>query len=323
MCVRYFAQLCLLNAWMHLSHWIEFLGTLSSLLGRLNLEEIQDKWLAEVPSTISKWTLPALQVPVTESWLTQHFSSLPQPKPLQPVSFASLSPASLSYVTQPVWSYTHLFIFGFCWSLFVCFSWFSPLPSPLSCSSFFYSSLTLPLPLSSQWSCLLCWPCPVWTRPDASGCVFPIPTRKTFSTTPRSSHVLLFIQQAPGIGCEKVFPLILKCTANPWYGSVALSFIWQLFLLSLSSIFFMLGGFSALALTEFLTSLMGLVISPITFPVPEEQGDRGSRALVVWHWMVFSTFTVGRILHPLSFSSYLLGWGLLLLEEREGLKAES
>lgn len=170
MCVTYFAQLCLLNAWMHLSHWIKFLGTLSSFLGRLSLEEIQDKWLAEVPITISKWTLPALQVPVTESLLTQHFSSLPQPKPLQPMSFASLSPASLSYVTQPVWSNTLLVVFGF-WSLCLCASPGSP-PSPVpsldSLSSVLLSlfpflfllmilSILLAVPSLDSSRCL--WPC--------------------------------------------------------------------------------------------------------------------------------------------------------------------
>lgn len=188
------------------------------------------------------------------------------------MSFASLSPASLSYVTQPVWSYTLLVVFGFC-SLCLCASPGSlPSPDPSLAPYFFYSSLTLPLSLSSHG--------PVYSAGRAQSGLFQMPLA-VFSP---------YLQGKP---------------SRPHLGAVMSSFsfsrllglvVKRLFLLSLSSIFSMLGGFSALTLTEFLTSLMGLVTSPFTFPVPEEQGDRGSRALVVWHWMVFSTFTFGRIL---------------------------
>lgn len=87
-----------------------------------------------MPRTISQWTLLALQVSVTECGSPNTSQPCPQPKPPRLLSFASLSPASLSYVIQPVWSYTLLVVFGF-WSPCLCASPGSPpIPSldPLS-----------------------------------------------------------------------------------------------------------------------------------------------------------------------------------------------
>lgn len=52
-------------------------------------------------------------------------------------------------------------------------------PGPFSCPFIFSSSLAL-LSLFPPWPGLFCWPCSVWTLPDASDCFLPRIYNKTF-----------------------------------------------------------------------------------------------------------------------------------------------
>lgn len=94
-------------------------------------------------------------------WLFLALLSLPCPKPLQPSGWASLPPASLSYIIQIFGSHTFLVLGPSLVPLVCGFSILVCLPSLLSLSLFFLSCSLL---LS-----LLPWPDSVWTLPCASG----------------------------------------------------------------------------------------------------------------------------------------------------------
>lgn len=88
--------------------------------------------------------------------------------------------------------------------------------------SFLFLSYSSPTALLLSWPSLFCWSCAVSTLPVAPGCVLPhISNQTVFLTTPKSSHILIFIQDhildLPVLGsCQNAYVRLWK---GLWWAS--------------------------------------------------------------------------------------------------------